>query len=163
MKLNALVALAALAFVFAGGTAEARPNDGSMWASAYEQGSVASARNRKQVRAAQSRNQYRAERGDRGYSRTYASRSGAGPRPAKWCGWWMRTQKGGGPQYNLAWNWRNYGSPGSPQVGAVVVWRHHVGMITGRAANGQWIVTSGNDGGRVRSRARSISGAVIRV
>lgn len=163
MKLNALVALVALAVVFTGGAAEARPNDGSMWAGSYEQGSVANTRSRAKVRSAQSRNQYRAERGDRGYSRNYASRSGAGARPAKWCGWWMRTQKGGGPQYNLAWNWRSYGSPGSPQVGAVVVWRHHVGMITGRAANGQWIVTSGNDGGRVRSRARSISGAVIRV
>jgi hypothetical protein len=89
--------------------------------------------------------------------------SGLGPRPNQWCGWWMRTQRGGGPEYNLAWNWTKYGSPGSPQVGAVVVWRHHVGEITGRAANGQWIVKSGNDGGRVRERARSISGAVIRV
>jgi hypothetical protein len=89
--------------------------------------------------------------------------SGVGPRPAQWCGWWMRTQRGGGPEYNLAWNWTKYGSAGSPQVGAVVVWRHHVGEITGRAANGQWIVKSGNDGGRVRERARSISGAVIRV
>jgi hypothetical protein len=89
--------------------------------------------------------------------------SGAGPRPAQWCGWWMRTQRGGGPEYNLAWNWTKYGSPGSPQVGAVVVWRHHVGEITGRASNGQWIVKSGNDGGRVRERPRSIAGAVIRV
>ena len=75
----------------------------------------------------------------------------------------MRTQRGGGPELNLAWNWRNYGSAGSPQVGAVVVWRHHVGEIVGQASNGQWLVRSGNDGGAVRTRARSISGAVIRV
>lgn len=85
-------------------------------------------------------------------------------RPAKWCGWWMRTQLGGGPEMNLAANWRRWGRPVSgPQVGAVVVWSHHVGIITGRAANGRWIVKSGNDGGRVRERARSVSGAVFRV
>jgi hypothetical protein len=75
----------------------------------------------------------------------------------------MRTQRGGGPEFNLAWNWTKYGSPGSPQVGAVVVWSHHVGEIVGQASNGQWLVRSGNDGGQVRTRARSISGAVIRV
>ena len=46
---------------------------------------------------------------------------------------------------------------------AVVVWPHHVGMITGRTASGQWIVKSGNDGGRVRERPRSVKGAVFRV
>ena len=35
--------------------------------------------------------------------------------------------------------------------------------ITGRASNGQWIVKSGNDGNRVRERARSVAGAVFRV
>jgi hypothetical protein len=92
-----------------------------------------------------------------------SSSSGVGPRPSKWCGWYMRTRHGGGPEMNLAWNWRNYGSPGSAQVGAIVVWRHHVGEIVGQAANGQWLVHSGNDGGAVRTRARSISGAVIRI
>ena len=58
----------------------------------------------------------------------------------------MRTQRGGGPEYNLAWNWSRRGQPTEPKVGAVVVWRHHVGEITGRAKNGQWIVRSGNDG-----------------
>ncbi|KUO57014.1 MAG: hypothetical protein APF80_15440 [Alphaproteobacteria bacterium BRH_c36] len=75
----------------------------------------------------------------------------------------MRTQLGGGPHLNVAWNWRNYGSSSGPQVGAVVVWRHHVGIITGQAANGQWIVKSGNDGGRVRERARSVKGAIFRI
>ena len=64
---------------------------------------------------------------------------------------------------NLAWNWSRYGSAASPQVGAIVVWRHHVGEIVGQASNGQWIVLSGNDGGAVRPRARSIAGAVVRI
>lgn len=103
-------------------------------------------------------------------SRHYAQRSHhgrryarAGGRPRAWCGWWMRTQLGGGPEYNLAANWRHYGRPSGPRVGAVVVWPHHVGMITGRAANGQWIVKSGNDGNAVRERARSVAGAVFRM
>ena len=54
-------------------------------------------------------------------------------------------------------------SPTSPQVGAVVVWRHHVGEIVGHASNGQWIVRSGNDGGAVRTRARSVAGAIFRI
>lgn len=96
------------------------------------------------------------------HRRHYASR-GVGGRPRKWCGWWMRTQLGGGPEYNRAAHWRNYGRPSSAQVGAVVVWPHHVGIITGRSANGLWIVKSGNDGGRVRERPRSVAGAVFRV
>jgi hypothetical protein len=28
-------------------------------------------------------------------------------RPTRWCGWWMRTQKGGGPEMSLASNWRH--------------------------------------------------------
>ena len=98
-------------------------------------------------------------------SRGHSTRSNhaAGARPARWCGWWMRTQKGGGPELNLARNWKNWGRPSGPRVGAVVVWSHHVGMITGRTASGQWIVKSGNDGGRVRERPRSVSGAVFRV
>jgi hypothetical protein len=89
--------------------------------------------------------------------------AGVGPRPSRWCGWWMRTQKGGGPEYNLAANWRHWGRPSGPRVGAVVVWSHHVGMITGRTAGGEWIVKSGNDGGAVRERPRSVAGAVFRV
>lgn len=87
-----------------------------------------------------------------------------GGRPSQWCGWWMRTQLGGGPELNLAANWRSWGSRASgPQVGAVVVWPHHVGIITGQASSGKWIVKSGNDGGAVRERVRSVSGAVFRI
>ena len=98
------------------------------------------------------------------YSSASESHSGVGPRPGAWCGWYMRTRHGGGPEYNLAANWRHWGSPASgPQVGAIVVWSHHVGEIVGQASNGQWIVLSGNDSHRVRERARSVSGATFRV
>ena len=93
---------------------------------------------------------------------SYAAK-GVGARPSRWCGWWMRTQKGGGPELNLAHNWAHWGRSSGPQIGAVVVWSHHVGMITGRSASGEWIVKSGNDGGRVRERPRSVAGAVFRV
>jgi hypothetical protein len=85
-----------------------------------------------------------------------------GGRPRAWCGWYMRQQVGGdpGPQYNLARSWAHYGSnAGGPTVGAIVVWRHHVGKIVGRE-NGQWIVQSGNDGHAVRTRPRSLAGAI---
>ena len=38
---------------------------------------------------------------------------------------------------------------GGPGIGVVVVWSHHVGIITGQTPDGQWIVHSGNDGGAV--------------
>lgn len=84
-------------------------------------------------------------------------RHAAGPKPGRWCGWWMRTQFGGGAEYNLARNWAKRGRPASgPQVGVVVVWRGHVGIITGKASDGRWVVKSGNDGNAVRERARSL-------
>ncbi len=157
MRLRALLSVIALLLALGSMPAAARPHDGSMW-TASEVGSLTAPRGERQ------RSAHTGRRHGSGYARNYTRQySGVGPRPAKWCGWWMRTQKGGGPEYNLAANWRRYGSPASPQIGAVVVWSHHVGMITGRAANGQWIVTSGNDGGAVRSRARSIAGATIRI
>jgi hypothetical protein len=83
-------------------------------------------------------------------------------RPAAWCGWYMRGQVGSdsGPNYNLARSWAHYGSnAGGPSVGAIVVWRHHVGKIVAQE-NGQWIVQSGNDGHAVRTRPRSLAGAI---
>jgi hypothetical protein len=86
-----------------------------------------------------------------------------GPRPTQWCGWYMRSLKGGGPEFNVASTWRSYGSPARAQVGAVVVWDHHVGLITGQSASGEWIVKSGNWSGRIYEGPRSISGATIRI
>jgi hypothetical protein len=87
--------------------------------------------------------------------------SGLGRRPAAWCGWQMRQLVGSdpGPDYNLARNWSHWGHAGAVGVGAVVVWRHHVGKIVGRE-DGQWIVQSGNDGHRLRTRPRSLAGIV---
>jgi hypothetical protein len=96
------------------------------------------------------------------YQQAYSGRSRVGGRPAAWCGWYMRNQVGAdpGPQYNLARSWAHYGSnAGGPSVGTIVVWSHHVGKIVGHE-NGQWIVESGNDGHAVRTRPRSLAGAI---
>lgn len=87
--------------------------------------------------------------------------NGNDPRPSRWCGWWMRQQLGVRDKSgNLARWWAGYGSPAhGPAVGAIVVWRHHVGLITGRTESG-WIVKSGNDGHAVRERERSLRGAI---
>ena len=83
------------------------------------------------------------------------------PRPAAWCGWQMRRWLGVADRaFNLARKWASYGTraPG-PAEGVVVVWPHHVGLITGRA-DGQWIVKSGNDGHAIRERPRSLRGVI---
>jgi len=170
MKMKLFTALAALLLLAAGTTtAEARRYDGDSSYSNYSH-RASGTRKANYRRAGRhhasrgSRRGYRHARRYRGGGESVASyHSGVGARPGRWCGWYMRTRRGGGPEYNLAWNWRKYGSASGPQVGAVVVWRHHVGEITGRASNGQWIVRSGNDGGRVRERARSVAGAIFRV
>lgn len=60
----------------------------------------------------------------------------------------------------LARAWAREGMPApGPGVDVVVVWPHHVGVITGREG-GEWVVLSGNDGGRVRERPRSLRGAI---
>ena len=102
---------------------------------------------------------------DQSYSRqsSYGGQIGAriGGRPAAWCGWEMRQLVSGdpGPAFNLARNWAHWGQAGPAGVGAVVVWSHHVGKIVG-LEGGEWIVESGNDGNRVRTRPRSIAGAI---
>lgn len=88
-----------------------------------------------------------------------------GPRPGRWCGWFMQhdtgvTSRGTGLNLNRAIEWSRVGHPTSPGVGVIVVWRHHVGKIVGQTDKGQWIVRSGNDGRRVRERPRSIANAV---
>ncbi len=183
MRVTIFAVLAAVVVVFVGtGAADASryyPSPAEAWYSSGTDSAQRAKRGSRAKRKYRSRKSYRSNRNYRGTrktriarksyrgtSRNYratASRSGAGPRPRKWCGWWMRTQRGGGPEFNVAWNWSRWGRSSGPQVGAVVVWRHHVGEIVGRAANGKWIVRSGNDGGRVRTRARSVAGAVFRM
>lgn len=101
----------------------------------------------------------------RHYSSHYASE---GSRPAgcggiPWCGCYMAKLLGiGGAlgrELNLAANWARMGTATSPHVGAIVVWRHHVGQIVGQQG-GRWLIHSGNDGHAVRTRPRSIAGAI---
>lgn len=82
-------------------------------------------------------------------------------RPAAWCGWEMRQLVGSdpGPAFNLARRWASWGRPGPAGIGAVVVWRHHVGKIVGQQ-NGVWVIESGNDGHAVRTRPRSLAGVI---
>lgn len=82
-------------------------------------------------------------------------------RPRAWCGWWLGRHLGMTTRHLWkASNWASVGSnAGGPRVGAIVVWRHHVGIITGHNAMG-WVVKSGNDGHRVRERVRSLAGAI---
>jgi hypothetical protein len=88
-------------------------------------------------------------------------RGGYGGRPRAWCGWQMRQLVGSdpGPQFNLARNWAGWGHAGPAGVGAVVVWAHHVGKIVGQE-NGMWVIESGNDGNRLRTRPLSIAHAI---
>lgn len=83
------------------------------------------------------------------------------PRPRAWCGWWMRRYLGVSDRAgNRARWWAGFGTNAhGPAIGALVVWRHHVGIITGRGGAG-WIVKSGNDGNAVRERERSLRGAI---
>lgn len=94
-------------------------------------------------------------------------RASRDPRPARWCAWWLRRHlhipRSAFPayRYNLARAFRHIGVRArGPAEGVIVVWRHHVGLITGRTDDGRWIVKSGNDGGRVRERVRSLRGAI---
>ena len=82
-------------------------------------------------------------------------------RPSAWCGWEMRRLVGSDPgeTYNLARNWAHWGRSGPAGIGAVVVWPHHVGKIVGQE-NGEWVIESGNDGHALRTRPRSIAGAI---
>ena len=62
--------------------------------------------------------------------------------------------------YNLARNWARYGSNAhGPAIGTIVVWPHHVAIITGKTDSG-WILKSGNDGHAVRERERSLRGVI---
>jgi hypothetical protein len=89
---------------------------------------------------------------------------------SSWCGNFARhnlVTSDPGSKYNLACNWRNWGTPTTAQVGAMVVWctggHHHVGKIVGPCVGNKCMVRSGNDNGAVRTRMRSVAGAVFRI
>lgn len=173
MKVLVLCIATTIGLLASSSIASARPHDDGFGAAFERDSAVERFSDNPRARGRSAGRVGRAQRTSRVSRATRAGRlsslsdfgryGGVGPRPRQWCGWWMRKQLGGGPQFNLAWNWRHYGSPTTAQVGAVVIWRHHVGMITGQSSNGKWIVKSGNDGGAVRERARSVSGAIFRI
>ena len=79
------------------------------------------------------------------------------PRPARWCGWWLRQKLGvADRRFNLAREWARFGSPASgPCIGCIAVSRSHVGIVTGVPGAGRIVLVSGNDDGAVRERERS--------
>jgi len=99
----------------------------------------------------------------------------ADARPSRWCGWYARhrlVSVDPGRVYNLACKWLDWGRATFAQTGAMVVWcskhHRHVGKITGECHHDSrglttCIVTSGNDGRAVRTRARVVSGAAFRM
>ncbi len=80
-----------------------------------------------------------------------------------WCGFYMMHLKHKTDRrLALAREWAREGVAASaPGAGIVVVWPHHVGEIRGGPnTRGQWLVHSGNDGNAVRTRWRSLRGAI---
>jgi hypothetical protein len=88
-------------------------------------------------------------------------------RPKAWCGFYARhnlVTHDPGIAYNLASNWRHYGRPSPvPCLNCMVVFNHHVGKIVGPCHGYNCVITSGNDGGAVRTRERSVAGAEFRI
>ena len=103
---------------------------------------------------------YRHYDGPIGYGGNVAA---ARARGLPWCGAYMADKLGyhgaAGRDLWVARNWAGVGHATSPHIGAIVVWRHHVGQIVGQE-NGEWVINSGNDGHAVRSRARSLVGVI---
>lgn len=81
--------------------------------------------------------------------------------PSRWCGCYLAHYYGMPHRKDLwrARNWAKVGRATRARIGAIVVWPNHVGVIVGRTAKG-WVVKSGNDGNRVRTRVRTIHNAI---
>src|SRR5829696_5139617 len=82
-----------------------------------------------------------------------AHRSGFGPRPSAWCGYFMRTHTGlKDPALNLARNWARVGNAaGGPAPGVIGVMRHHVFKVVSVVGAGKVLALSGNDSHAVRT------------
>lgn len=89
---------------------------------------------------------------------------------ARWCGRFLRMilQRAGygdpGRDFDAAASYAKIGRAGPPSAGAIVVYRHHVAIITGITRPGFAMMISGNDGpagGRaVMERERPIAGHI---
>lgn len=84
----------------------------------------------------------------------------ASGRPRAWCGWWMAQRHGlNDRSLWLAVNWARVGQRASGPARSVIgVMRHHVYEVLEVLGPGRVLAISGNDGGRVRIRARSTQG-----
>lgn len=87
--------------------------------------------------------------------RTVASRPGD-CYGIQWCGCFMRHYFGIADRaLNLAANWAGVGTRTSAHPGAIVVWRHHVGVLQSEPdAHGRALVLSGNNGSGNRATIR---------
>src|SRR5574340_827416 len=97
--------------------------------------------------------------GRRSVARYESNSRGSDPRPAAWCGYWMRHHVSADPgrAFNLAIKWREWGRAiAGPIAGAIDVERHHVFKVISVLDRGRVLAISGNDGGRVRTRVRQI-------
>ncbi len=75
-----------------------------------------------------------------------------------WCGCFLRHYFGLADRaLNSAFEWTHVGHQTTAHNGAIVVWRHHVGILRSEPVDGRALVLSGNDGHRVRLRAVSLS------
>ncbi len=80
-----------------------------------------------------------------------------------WCGMWMMSHTGIHGPGNLARaiEWRNVGQRADgPAPGIIGVEPHHVFQVVEVLGHGRVLAISGNDGGAVRTRARSTAPVV---
>jgi hypothetical protein len=78
-----------------------------------------------------------------------------------WCGCFLRHYFGLADRaLNSAFEWTHVGHQTTAHNGAIVVWRHHVGILRSDPIDGRALVLSGNDGHKVRLRAVSLHGAI---
>lgn len=64
-----------------------------------------------------------------------------------WCGKFLRmvVPNDPGPAFDVARNWKHYGTPApGPVTGAIGVMPHHVGIVLGRCEGGGVLLRSGN-------------------
>lgn len=85
--------------------------------------------------------------------------------PSRWCACYLDivlTQIGFKPLGSFrAKDFRHYGKKAKPgEVGAIMVMKHHVGVVTGKCGNGRVQIISGNYSHRVKLGCYSISKAI---
>lgn len=153
-------AIAAAALVLSVSAAAASPSHDDRYAVAWT--SARDVVDAVRTRRSQARKSYpRRHHHSRRHGKRIHGAARVAGRPRAWCGWWLGQHLGlVDRKLWLARNWVTVGHHAAgPGVGVIVVWRHHVGIITGRTARG-WVVKSGYDGHAVRERVRSVAGAI---